>query len=52
MTNALSVTDMVLVHGAYRHYRLPLLKAGAELYEFGPRRAPADDATCCTPRSS
>ncbi|WP_145108094.1 phospholipase D-like domain-containing protein [Cereibacter sediminicola] len=36
MTNALSVTDMVLVHGAYRHYRLPLLKAGAELYEFGP----------------
>ncbi|MGP3697562.1 phospholipase D-like domain-containing protein [Rhodobacter sp. NSM] len=36
MTNALSVTDMVLVHGAYRHYRLPLLKAGADLYEFGP----------------
>lgn len=40
MTNALSVTDMVLVHGAYRHYRLPLLKAGAELYEFGPPAAP------------
>ncbi|WYK03853.1 phospholipase D family protein [Cereibacter sphaeroides f. sp. denitrificans] len=40
MTNALSVTDMVLVHGAYRHYRLPLLKAGAELYEFGPPPRP------------
>ncbi|MCE6949822.1 phospholipase D family protein [Cereibacter sphaeroides] len=36
LTNALSVTDMVLVHGAYRHYRLPLLKAGARLFEFGP----------------
>lgn len=36
LTNALAVTDMVLVHGAYRHYRLPLLKAGAEMHEFCP----------------
>ena len=40
MTNALSVTDMVLVHGAYRHYRLPLLQAGARLFEFGPLPRP------------
>jgi len=36
LTNALSASDMVLVHGAYRHYRLPLLSAGVRLHEFSP----------------
>lgn len=36
VTNALSATDMVLVHGAYRYYRLPLLQAGAQVHEFSP----------------
>lgn len=40
VTNALSVTDMVLVHGAYRHYRLPLLRAGVVLHEFAPPPRP------------
>ncbi|HEX9859065.1 MAG TPA: phospholipase D family protein [Paracoccaceae bacterium] len=36
LTNALSATDMVVVHGAYRHYRRPLLKAGMAIREFAP----------------
>ena len=36
LTNALSASDMVLVHGAYRHYRMPLLSAGVILHEFAP----------------
>lgn len=39
LTNGLSSTDMILVHGAYRHYRWPLLAAGVQIYEFAP---PAD----------
>lgn len=38
LTNALSATDVLLAHGAYRRYRLPLLKAGVRLYEFAPPR--------------
>lgn len=38
LTNALSASDNILVHGAYRHYRGPLLKAGARLFEFAPAR--------------
>jgi cardiolipin synthase C len=34
VTNALSATDLVLCHGAYRYYRGPLLAAGAHVYEF------------------
>ena len=34
MTNALSSTDKVLVYGAYRHYRQPLLTAGARIFEY------------------
>lgn len=34
LTNALSVADNVLVHGAYRHYRARLLAGGGILYEF------------------
>jgi len=36
LTNALSASDMVLVHGAYRHYRMPLLSDGVILHEFAP----------------
>ena len=39
LTNGLSATDMILVHGAYRRYRWPLLTAGAQIHEFAP---PAD----------
>lgn len=34
VTNALSATDMITVYGAYRHFRGPLLAAGASIFEF------------------
>jgi cardiolipin synthase C len=34
VTSALSATDLVLVHGAYRHCRGPLLMAGASVFEL------------------
>ncbi|MFT7058711.1 MAG: putative cardiolipin synthase [Pseudorhodobacter sp.] len=34
VTNALSATDLITVHGAYRHYRGPMLAAGAGVFEF------------------
>jgi putative cardiolipin synthase len=34
LTNALSATDKLIVYGAYRHYRGPLLAAGARIAEF------------------
>ena len=40
LTNALAATDHVLVHGAYRIYRGPLLTAGASIHEFAPPRPP------------
>lgn len=36
LTNALSASDNVFVHGAYRHYRRPLLAQGAQIFEFAP----------------
>ncbi len=36
VTNALSATNHILVHGAYRRYRRPLLGAGVRLFEFAP----------------
>lgn len=36
LTNGLSATDMILVHGAYRRYRWPLLAAGVQIHEFAP----------------
>ncbi len=39
-TNALSSIDIVLVHGAYRHYRVPLLAAGGEIHEFAKPALP------------
>ncbi len=40
LTNALSSTDLVLVHGAYRHTRVPLLAAGAVMHEFSKPAQP------------
>ena len=34
VTNALSATDLIAVYGAYRHYRGPMLAAGASVFEF------------------
>lgn len=39
LTNALSASDNVFVHGAYRRYREPLLAAGARIFEFAPAAA-------------
>jgi cardiolipin synthase C len=36
LTNALSTSDNVFVHGAYRRYRRPLLAGGAQIFEFAP----------------
>ncbi|HXR57163.1 MAG TPA: phospholipase D family protein [Casimicrobiaceae bacterium] len=36
LTNSLLSTDVVAVHAGYRNYRVPLLKAGVELYEVKP----------------
>lgn len=34
VTNALSATDLITVHGAYRYYRKPMLAAGGRIFEF------------------
>jgi cardiolipin synthase C len=36
LTNSLAATDAVAVQAGYSPYRVPLLRAGAELYEFKP----------------
>lgn len=38
LTNSLSATDIFSVHGAYSHYRLPLVRAGVRLFEYAPPR--------------
>ena len=38
LTNSLAATDAVAVQAGYSPYRVPLLRAGVELYEFGPRQ--------------
>ena len=40
VTNALSATDLITVHGAYRYYRGPLLAIGASVYEFSKPALP------------
>ena len=40
LTNSLASTDMPIVHAGYRHYRVPLLQMGVELYEV--RRHPGE----------
>ncbi len=36
LTNALAATDEPEVHAGYAHYRIPLLKAGVDLFELRP----------------
>jgi len=36
LTNSLLSTDVIAVHAAYQHYRIPLLEAGVQLYEVKP----------------
>ena len=38
LTNSLAATDEPLVHVGYRKYRLPMLRAGIDLYELSPVR--------------
>lgn len=42
LTNSLSATNQILVHGAYRRYRAALLQAGIRLHEYGPRATARD----------
>jgi putative cardiolipin synthase len=42
LTNSLAATDAVAVQAGYAPYRVPLLKAGVELYEFKPVQAEGD----------
>ncbi len=42
LTNALSATDLILVFGAYRHYRAPLLAAGISIHEYSGLTRPGD----------
>jgi cardiolipin synthase C len=39
LTNSLAATDAVAVQAGYAPYRVPMLKAGVELYEFKPEQA-------------
>ncbi|MFK4445656.1 putative cardiolipin synthase [Caballeronia udeis] len=39
LTNSLAATDAVAVQAGYAPYRVPMLKAGVELYEFKPVQA-------------
>jgi len=43
LTNSLASTDQPLVHGAYRSYRVDLLKAGVQLHELSASQAGRDD---------
>ena len=36
LTNSLAATDVAAVHGGYARYRVPLLKAGVQLWELQP----------------
>lgn len=36
LTNSLQSTDVLMVHSAYMHYRVPLLESGVQLYEVRP----------------
>lgn len=42
LTNSLAATDVAAVHGAYAHYREPLLAGGAKLFELRPEIARPD----------
>ncbi|HEX7913409.1 MAG TPA: phospholipase D family protein [Paraburkholderia sp.] len=38
LTNSLAATDAIAVQAGYSPYRVPLLRAGVELYEFKPQQ--------------
>jgi putative cardiolipin synthase len=42
LTNSLAATDAVAVQAGYSPFRVPLLKAGVELYEFKPHQDTPD----------
>ncbi|MDN7177888.1 phospholipase D family protein [Caballeronia sp. SEWSISQ10-4 2] len=42
LTNSLAATDAVAVQAGYAPYRVPMLTAGVELYEFKPVQAQGD----------
>ncbi|WP_415914635.1 phospholipase D family protein [Paraburkholderia sp. J41] len=44
LTNSLAATDAVAVQAGYSPYRVPMLKAGAELYEFKPTLPSPNDS--------
>ncbi|CAH2798774.1 MAG: Cardiolipin synthase (EC phosphatidylethanolamine-utilizing, bacterial type ClsC [uncultured Caballeronia sp.] len=46
LTNSLAATDAVAVQAGYAPYRVAMLKAGVELYEFKPVQAEGDGRPC------
>lgn len=42
LTNSLAASDSPLVHTGYARYRIPMLKAGVDLYELSTSRAAAN----------
>ncbi|QBQ97067.1 phospholipase D family protein [Paraburkholderia pallida] len=44
LTNSLAATDAVAVQAGYSPYRVPMLEAGAELYEFKPTQPETRDS--------
>ncbi|MEG0183669.1 MAG: phospholipase D-like domain-containing protein, partial [Stenotrophomonas sp.] len=44
VTNSLAANDVAAVHGGYMGYRVPLLKAGVQLYELKAHGQPGDSS--------
>ncbi len=44
VTNSLAATDVAAVHGGYMGYRVPLLKAGVQLYELKAHGEPGESS--------
>lgn len=44
VTNSLAANDVAAVHGGYRGYRAPLLRAGVQLYELKAQGRPGDSS--------
>jgi cardiolipin synthase C len=42
LTNSLAATDVTAVHGAYAHYRQPLVAGGVNLFELKPYDSRSD----------
>lgn len=42
LTNSLASTDVSVVHAGYSKYRIPLLRAGVEIYEVNHKLTPAE----------